>query len=379
MNESLILADESFILADESLILADESFILADESLILADESLILADESFILADESLILADESLILADESLILADESLNSTLVSPCPLVPLSPCPLVPLSPCPLVPLSPCPLAPLSPPMKTWQVDFYRRPSQDASGQILWDLLICDATRSFEYEATCLQSAANSNWVATQLKLAAGEELPDVIQVFRPQSLSLIEAAGRNLSINVEPTRHTLALKQWLQEKQYPATLDKPPPAPLPENLWGEQWRFASLAASDVETRFSDRPIPILHIPEHFKPINLGLASTVPVPGVVIYGGRQSMRLARWLQQARPVSFNYISGAPDGLILEASLVDRWIVATFEDPEVTTAAQAFEQRKKHCRGLHFLLVQPDDSGMTYSGFWLLQAEN
>ncbi|MFN6477756.1 Tab2/Atab2 family RNA-binding protein [Nostoc sp. DedQUE07] len=264
-------------------------------------------------------------------------------------------------------------------MKTWQVDFYRRPSQDASGQILWELLICDATRSFEYEATCLQSAANSNWVATQLELAAGEKLPDVIQVFRPQSLNLIEAAGRNLSINVEPTRHTLALKQWLEEKQYPSTLDKPPPTPLPENLWGEQWRFASLAASDVETRFSDRPIPILHVPEHFKPINLGLASTVPVPGVVIYGGRQSMRLARWLQQARAVSLNYISGAPDGLILEASLVDRWIVATFEDPEVTTAAQAFEQRKKHCRGLHFLLVQPDDSGMTYSGFWLLQAEN
>jgi hypothetical protein len=71
--------------------------------------------------------------------------------------------------------------------------------------------------------------------------------------------------------------------------------------------------------------------------------------------------------------------NYISGAPDGLILEAGLVDRWIVATFEDPEVTTAAQAFEQRKKHCRGLHFLLVQPDDSGMTYSGFWLLQTED
>jgi len=86
-----------------------------------------------------------------------------------------------------------------------------------------------------------------------------------------------------------------------------------------------------------------------------------------------------MRLARWLQQARPVGLNYISGAPDGLILEAGLVDRWIVATFEDPEVTTAAQAFEQRKKHCRGLHFLLVQPDDSGMTYSGFWLLRAED
>ncbi|MFN6515142.1 MAG: Tab2/Atab2 family RNA-binding protein [Nostoc sp. CreGUA01] len=264
-------------------------------------------------------------------------------------------------------------------MKTWQADFYRRPSPDASGKVLWELLICDATRSFEYEATCLQSAANSNWVTTQFQLAAGEKLPDVIQVFRPQSLNLIEAAGRNLGINVEPTRRTLALKQWLQEKQYPSVLDKPPPAPLPENLLGEQWRFATLQAGELVDAFAERPIPILHIPEYLKPINLGLASTIAVPGVVIYGGRRSMQLARWLQQARPVGLNYISGPPDGLLLEAGLVDRWIVATFEDPEVTTAAQTYEKRKQQSQGLHFLLVQPDDSGITYSGFWLLQTED
>ncbi|MHC5728824.1 MAG: Tab2/Atab2 family RNA-binding protein, partial [Nostoc sp.] len=81
-------------------------------------------------------------------------------------------------------------------MKIWQADFYRRPFPDASGQILWELLICDSTRSFKYEATSLQSAANSNWVAAQFQLVSGDKLPDVIQVFRPQSLSLIEAAGR---------------------------------------------------------------------------------------------------------------------------------------------------------------------------------------
>ncbi|MBC6434719.1 DUF1092 family protein, partial [Nostoc sp. HG1] len=32
-------------------------------------------------------------------------------------------------------------------MKIWQADFYRRPLPDASGQVLWELLICDATRS----------------------------------------------------------------------------------------------------------------------------------------------------------------------------------------------------------------------------------------
>ncbi|MBD2293991.1 Tab2/Atab2 family RNA-binding protein [Anabaena sphaerica FACHB-251] len=261
----------------------------------------------------------------------------------------------------------------------WQVDFYRSPQKDATGQVLWELLICDAIRSFEYVATCPQSQANSNWLTEQFKLAAKEKLPDVIQVFRPQSLSLITAAGNNLGINVEATRHTLALKQWLEEKQYPTVIDKPPPTPLPENLWGEEWRFANIPAGDIVDEFAERPIPVLQIPEFLLPINLGLASTVPVPGVIIYGGRQSLRLARWLQEANPVSLNYITGAPNGLILEAGLVDRWILATFEDAEVTAAAKVYEQRKQLSKGLHFLLVQPDDSGMTFSGFWLLQEEN
>jgi hypothetical protein len=61
-----------------------------------------------------------------------------------------------------------------------------------------------------------------------------------------------------------------------------------------------------------------------------------------------------------------------------LNLEADLCDRWILATFQDPEVAQAAQTFQERKQLNKGLHFLLVQPDDSGVTDSGFWLLQDE-
>ncbi|MER3590014.1 MAG: hypothetical protein C4322_21265, partial [Mastigocladus sp. ERB_26_1] len=56
-----------------------------------------------------------------------------------------------------------------------------------------------------------------------------------------------------------------------------------------------------------------------------------------------------------------------------------LVDRWILVTFTDPEVAAAGRVYEQRKQESCGLHFLLVQPDDSGMTFSGFWLLRAED
>ena len=191
-----------------------------------------------------------------------------------------------------------------------------------------------------------------------LAVAAASSNPkfaDLIQVFRPQSLGLIEAAGKVLGVKVEATRRTAALKVLLQQraKEYssmpnytgetysPNRPRLPPPVPLPENLWGDGWRFASLPAGDIEDAFQGRPLPILEMPELLLPLNLGFASTVPVPGVVIDGGRQSMRLAKWLQDAKPLALNYIPGEPDGLILEAGLVDRWVVATFEDSEVKAA--------------------------------------
>ncbi len=272
----------------------------------------------------------------------------------------------------------------------WQADYYRRPLKDKQGQQLWELLICNPTRSLEFIAMCPQSEVNANWLVAQLqKVGQGQDLPDMIQVFRPQSLGLMETAAQMLALKVEPNRRTAALKQWLLERaqQYrdmetytgesydPLLLDSPPPVPLPENLWGDRWRFATLPAGNIED-IIERPIPILSAPEFLLPLNLGLSSTLPIPGVVIDGGRQSMRLAKWLETGRPYLLKYIPGDPDGLILEAGLVDRWVVTTFSDKEVSAAAQVYEARKQQSRGLNFLLVQPDDSGMTYSGFWLLQ---
>lgn len=276
-------------------------------------------------------------------------------------------------------------------MEIWQIDCYRRPLKNESGQPLWELLVCDASDSAPlFSNLCPQSEVNADWVRAQFPQVNHGKLPDKIQVFRPQSLSLIETVAESFGIPVEPTRRTLALKRSLidRAKEYPSdpryipenyeplAIDKPPPLPLPENLWGEQWRMATVKAGDLIDTFADLPIPVKEIPEFVTPIQLGLASTVAVPGIVIYGGRSSMQLARWLQEINPVSINYIPGQPDGLILEAGLCDRWVIATFEDKEVAAAAQNYQTRKQLIKGLHFLLVQPDDSGMTYSGFWLLQ---
>ncbi|NES83903.1 MAG: DUF1092 family protein [Moorea sp. SIO2B7] len=277
-------------------------------------------------------------------------------------------------------------------MKIWQADFYKRPLKDEHGQILWELLICDLHGNIIYDGFCSQSQANLDWLVPHLQEATQGTLPDVIQVFRPQSLGLLRAAGEQLGIKIEATRRTYALKQELQKRAAefnitgqvynPIKLDKAPPQTLPENLWGEEWRFATLPAGEIVDNFRDRPIPILEMPEYLFPINLGIASTIPIPGVIIYGGKQSMRLARWLEEAKPFTLNYIIteiGASGGLVLEAGLADRWILATFEDSEVAKAAKSYQQRKQESQGLHFLLVQPDDSGITYSGLWLLGNEN
>jgi hypothetical protein len=276
----------------------------------------------------------------------------------------------------------------------WEIDCYRRPLVDEKGNPLWELVVCASTGDLLLAATCAQIAISPDWLVQQLKplLAETTPQPESFRLFRPQSLSLIEAAGQQLGIPVIQTRHTPALKRTLQaqaeiyptlstytgQSYQPTDLDRPPPVPLSENLWGDRWRFATVTAADLMEAFADRPIPILEIPQERDPIRLGLASTTPIPGVVIDGGRQSMLLAQWLQQAQPVSLYYMAGDPDGLILEAGLVDRWILTTFNDPEVAIAGHQFEGRKQTSQGLHFLLIQPDDSGMTYTGFWLLQAE-
>lgn len=156
-------------------------------------------------------------------------------------------------------------------------------------------------------------------------------------------------------------------------------MNQQPPQPIPEHLLGKEWRFASISAEELVEFFNSRPIPILSSPETLYPLNLGLASTIPIPGVIIYGDKKSMSLAQWLEGVKPRSLNYISAEIEqsgGLVLEAGLNERWIIATFSDSEMAQFADSYEQKKQASQGLHFLLVQPDDSGMTYTGFWLLR---
>lgn len=277
-------------------------------------------------------------------------------------------------------------------MTTWQLDLHRPPLTSPEGGPLWEFLACSADLSFRYDAQTAQASVNADWVTAQLRAALDQagQTPDEVQVLRPQALSLLTLAAENLGIAIIPTRHTPALRQWLRQKAevYPTLatysgqaydplyIESPPPLPLAEDLWGERWGFVTLAAGDFERTFPHEPIPIAQVPLDWLPSTLGLASTTPLPGVVIDGGRQAMALAQWVQSVAPAALRYMVGEPDGLILDAGLCDRWVMTTFSDATVAQAGQQFEQRKVASQGLHFLLVRPDDSGMTYTGLWLLR---
>lgn len=273
-------------------------------------------------------------------------------------------------------------------MSIWQADFYYHPTSETDKQ--WELSICNLD-SYDFKiaqpvyiAECTSAEANADWLEQQFKLAAGAKLPDKIQVFRPQSLSLISLAAQRLGIAVQATRNTPVLKQLLVERKSspsydPTALEKPPPQPLPEDLWGDEWQIANIAAGQIVELFRDRPIPISSIPQELYPINLNLTSDLFIPGVVVYSGRKSMQLARWIESQQPAFITYIPtevGKSGGFILETGLVDRWIFNTFESEQAAAIAKKYEQNKQNAKGLHFLLIQPDDSGMTTTAFWLLQ---
>jgi hypothetical protein len=277
-------------------------------------------------------------------------------------------------------------------MVIWEADCYRRPLRDEAQNPLWELLICDGDFQFTYGAIAPQKAVNSHWLQQQLQIALDKsgQTPSAIRVFRPQSVSLLKSAAAPLDLPVQPTRFTPTIKQWLVQRSRwyaseptysgepydPVALERPAPVPIPENLWGEQWRFGSLSAQDFQESLVYEPMPFQAIPEEWLPLQVGIPSNAPLPGVIIDAGRRSIALCQWLQEQQPAALTYIPGAPDGVILEAGLVDRWVLTTFEDEQVKAAGRNFSDRQQQAKGLHFLLVRPDDSGMTFTGLWLLR---
>jgi RNA-binding protein Tab2/Atab2 len=152
-----------------------------------------------------------------------------------------------------------------------------------------------------------------------------------------------------------------------------------PPQPLPENLWGDLWQFVSLSAEALELRLWERPIPVRAASPFALPSQQTLGATVPIPGILINAGQQAMRLSRWLAERKPKQIAAVNLELGAIILTTAHNERWILATYQDAAVRDAGKTFEFRKTQSKGIHFLLIQPDDSGVTHTGLWILKDEH
>jgi RNA-binding protein Tab2/Atab2 len=278
----------------------------------------------------------------------------------------------------------------------WEIDFYSRPILDEQDKKLWEILVCNADRTFEFAQFCAGSEANARWLQAALTEAISawqtqeglgiEATPEKIRFFRRPMTAIITRACEGLGIPVQPSRRTFAVIQWLQErtqKVYPThpgfqpLLSPPPkfepmqPQALPDALVGDGWSFVTLNFADLgemqewDINFRDSiPLNILELPPD-----------LPIPGLVIFS-RRAVPLAGWMSGLEIASIELETDPVPRLLLETGLSDRWILAPLNTPELQTEAKDFEASKKAAQNLHFLAVQSWPADQAFAGFWLLQ---
>lgn len=253
----------------------------------------------------------------------------------------------------------------------WQLDFCSRPILDERGKKVWELLICDASRSFEYS----QYFPNNKINSTELKRAIqdilelpGAKKPEKVRFFRAQMQTIITRALLDLGIAPIPSRRCFALTAWLQEREetvykvHPGynekaitmfTLDLGAPEELPDALRGESWAFVQLPLAAlrgeliaVETGKSFGSTLDLE--------NLGLGleninDDMVIPGVAVYS-RRADPLAAW---TNGLELAAVSADTDRafLILETGVNQRWKYGAYRRTlESTAEAQAWEAAKR-----------------------------
>ncbi|MFN9857916.1 MAG: Tab2/Atab2 family RNA-binding protein, partial [Pseudanabaena sp.] len=152
--------------------------------------------------------------------------------------------------------------------KIWELDFYSRPLLDANNKKVWELLICDRERQFEWIRECPSNEVNSEWLAKQLTecVETTGQTPIKIRFFRPSMTNIIIRGCTLAGITGQASRRVFTMSSWLAERMasiYPnregfQAVDPNPlplkvlaaqdPKPIPDALMGESWILVSLKA-----------------------------------------------------------------------------------------------------------------------------------
>ena len=278
---------------------------------------------------------------------------------------------------------------------TWELDFYARPILDDRQKKLWEVLVCespsDARRDpeslFRFARYCASNEANSATLREFLKeaIAAAPAPPTKIRFFRRQMNNTIVKVCKELGVQAVPSRRTVALACWLEERSKsvyphhpnfqapaanaPGAIDAPSaPQRLPDALMGQKWAFVSLEAAALK----DMSAWSIDFGEGFSLDLLDLPGDAIAPGIVLLS-RRAFALAGWMSGLELAFVTYREG---NLVLEAEANVAWVLEKISNPQVRQEAEAFEAAKQRARGLHFLAVQVDPQAEAFAGFWMLR---
>lgn len=281
----------------------------------------------------------------------------------------------------------------------WELDFYSRPVLDDNNKKRWEVLICESPLSvqsspdslFRYSEFCSSGEVNSVRLrqALQRAIEQAPNPPSKIRFFRRQMNNMIVKACEDAGIPAAPSRRTLALDQWIQQRMqevYPTlpnyqpgtnpsvSLPAAPPQALPDALLGEKWTFATLEAA----AFAEMTDWDISFSEAFPLEWLGLAPDTPIPGLIIFSSR-ALPLAAWMSGLELAYLKFSSDPPARLVLETGANDAWILANLPTASLQAEAKQFELTKSRAQRVHFLAVQSDPQAESFAGFWLLQELN
>ena len=281
----------------------------------------------------------------------------------------------------------------------WELDFYSRPILDERQKKQWEVLICESPLDvrcqpeslFRFSQFCANTEVNSIWLRNTLEqaIAQAPQAPKKIRFFRRPMTNMIAKACQELGISAQPSRRTLALQQWLEQRLqtvYPKdpnyqpgtnpsiTLAANVPQPLPDALRGQKWAFVSLPAQ----AFAEMPEWQIDFGEAFPLALAGLAPDATIPGLIVFSSR-ALPLAAWISGLELAFLKFDSGSPAKLLLETGANDCWILANLHDRQSLAEAKDFEAKKQQAQQVHFLAVQASPEVEAFAGFWLLREVN
>ncbi|KAK3252485.1 TGF-beta-activated kinase 1 and MAP3K7-binding protein 2 [Cymbomonas tetramitiformis] len=276
---------------------------------------------------------------------------------------------------------------------TWELDFCSRPIIDERNKKVWELLVCDPDRTFEYAEYFPNNKINSVQLRKALERVVEEkglEPPRKIRFFRSQMQTIITKACNEFGVKVVPSRRCFALIEWLQDRhenvypQHPGFDPKAPPLMsfepgVPEEiadaLRGEQWAFVQLPLEAVEEEARGK------LDEGFgeflsiKSLKLDLPPETLIPGVAVFS-RRALPLAAWTNGLELAGIKADTDSAS-LILETGVDKQWRYASYRRTKAANEeAEQWEAAKKETDGMHFLAIQEDPDAPSCAGFWMLR---